>query len=464
MGIFGALTVAVTGMRAQSFALENISGNIANSQTTAYKRLDTSFEDMVTSSIPGTQTAGTVVARSRATNNAQGDIQNASNSTFMAVNGDGYFVVAKPTGFVDGRPVLGVETYTRRGDFQTDQNGYLVNGSGYYLLGIPTDPTTGNPIGSVPEVLQFNRNLSPATATSTIRYAANLPSQPVTPTSDPNVPGSELLDGTLFNSDPTILTGSTGIVEADDVALFLDQSVAGGALTVYNSLGVAENMQFRWAKVARADPAAAPPVQDTWELFYQTDANPANPTDPAWINVGQEFLFDSNGALDATVPINMTLTGVTLNGHTIGDISLAFGKGGLTQYADVSGTVKVNTLQQNGSAAGTLNSISVNDQNRIVGTFTNGLTVTLAEVTLAHFNAENRLAALDGGAFAATAESGSALYNATGSIVGSALEGSNTDIADEFTKLIVTQQAYSANTRIITTGNEMVQDLLNMIR
>ena len=121
-----------------------------------------------------------MVARSRATNNAQGDIQNASNSTLMAVNGDGYFVVAKPTGFVDGRPVLGVETYTRRGDFQTDQNGYLVNGSGYYLLGIPTDPTTGNPIGSVPEVLQFNRNLSPATATSTIRYAANLPSQPVT--------------------------------------------------------------------------------------------------------------------------------------------------------------------------------------------------------------------------------------------------------------------------------------------
>ena len=98
MGIFGALTVAVTGMRAQSFALENISGNIANSQTTAYKRLDTSFEDMVTSSIPGTQTAGTVVARSRSTNNAQGDIQNASTSTFMAVNGDGYFVAAKPTG------------------------------------------------------------------------------------------------------------------------------------------------------------------------------------------------------------------------------------------------------------------------------------------------------------------------------------------------------------------------------
>jgi flagellar hook protein FlgE len=463
MGIFGALTVAVTGMRAQSFALENISGNIANSQTTAFKRLDTSFEDMVTSSIPGTQTAGTVVARSRSTNNAQGDIQNSSTSTFMAVNGDGYFVVAKPTSFVDGRPVLGVEMYTRRGDFQTDQSGFLVNGAGYYLLGIPTDPTTGNPLGSVPEVLQFNRNLSPATATSVIRYAANLPSVPVTKVSDPNVPDSEVLDPTAFTSDPTMLTGSTGIVVGNDVSVFLDQTVAGGALTVYDSLGVSENMQFRWAKVAGADPSATPPSSGTWELFYQTEANPALGTDPAWINVGQEFVFDVNGKLNPPIN-NLTLTGVSLNGHVIGDIQMAFGTDGITQYADVSGTVKVNTLQQNGSAAGTLDSISVNDQNRIVGTFTNGLTVTLAEVTLAHFNAENRLSAQDGGAFAATAESGSALYNATGSIVGSALEGSNTDIADEFTKLIVTQQAYSANTRIITTGNEMIQDLLNMIR
>src|SRR5262245_27070617 len=123
MGIFGALTAAVTGMRAQSFALQNISGNIANSQTTAYKRIDTSFEDMIQSGAgQGKQTAGTVVASSRSTNNVQGDIQNASTSTFMAVNGDGFFVVAKPTSFVDGQPVFGgVETYTRRGDFEMDQ-------------------------------------------------------------------------------------------------------------------------------------------------------------------------------------------------------------------------------------------------------------------------------------------------------------------------------------------------------
>ena len=75
MGIFGALTTAVTGMRAQSYALENISGNIANSQTTAFKRVDTSFVDLIPDNVPSKQLAGSVVANSRTTNNVQGDIR-----------------------------------------------------------------------------------------------------------------------------------------------------------------------------------------------------------------------------------------------------------------------------------------------------------------------------------------------------------------------------------------------------
>jgi flagellar hook protein FlgE len=87
-----------------------------------------------------------------------------------------------------------------------------------------------------------------------------------------------------------------------------------------------------------------------------------------------------------------------------------------------------------------------------------------AESSLANFRGANIRKKVDGGAFEATAESGPAIYNAPGKIVGSSLEGSNTDIADEFTKLIVTQQAYSANTRVVTTSNTMIQDLLNMLR
>src|ERR1700752_3692383 len=90
MGIFGALTTAVTGMRAQSFALENVSGNIANSQTTGFKRIDTSFVDLIPDERPSKQLAGNVVANSRATNSVQGDIQTSSIGTFMAINGDGF--------------------------------------------------------------------------------------------------------------------------------------------------------------------------------------------------------------------------------------------------------------------------------------------------------------------------------------------------------------------------------------
>jgi hypothetical protein len=96
--------------------------------------------------------------------------------------------------------------------------------------------------------------------------------------------------------------------------------------------------------------------------------------------------------------------------------------------------------------------------------YSNGRTIDLAEITLATFSGANMLKRSDGGAFEATAESGTATYGAPGKIIGSSLEGSNTDIADEFTKLIVTQQAYSANTKVITTSNTMVQDLLNVLR
>ena len=195
MGIFGALTTAVTGMRAQSFALENISGNIANSQTTAYKREDTSFVDLIPDNIPSKQLAGNVVANSRSTNSVQGDIQNASVGTYMAINGQGFFVVEKPASFADNLPVFdGIDLYTRRGDFSTDKNGYLVNGAGYYLMGIPVDAMTGNLVGSVPTLLKFDSGFLPAQPTTQIQYQANLASYPLTAAHDTGIPQSELLN------------------------------------------------------------------------------------------------------------------------------------------------------------------------------------------------------------------------------------------------------------------------------
>ena len=118
MGIFGAMTTAITGLRAQSYALERISDNIANSQTTGYKRSDASFADFVADSPARQQALGVVNAFSRPTNTIQGDIANSEVPTHIAVNGDGYFIVGVQTDTSDGLPVFGSEDlYTRRGDF-----------------------------------------------------------------------------------------------------------------------------------------------------------------------------------------------------------------------------------------------------------------------------------------------------------------------------------------------------------
>ncbi|MFN3658931.1 MAG: flagellar hook-basal body complex protein [Pseudolabrys sp.] len=666
MGIFGALSTSVAGMRAQSYALENISGNIANSQTTAFKRIDSSFMDLIPDATPNQQLSGNVVANSRATNTVQGDIQSASVSTFMAINGQGFFVVQKPDQFVDNRPTFsGVDMYSRRGDFQVDQNGYLVNGSGYYLMGIPIDSTTGNLSGSVPQILQFQNGFLPAQATTVVEYRANLASYPKTFNHNTAVAGSELLNPANYSANPingapatakiigsgatlsadaaAVLTGSAslatlssvggnlvingtpiaigaganaaaveaaidaqtgitgvsaaidgsnrlvltsadaetniviggastlavlselglsagttnatnlltqgaasagqtltftvganppltvtfgtgvgevttmaelnaelatltggtasadpangnitvtagnatdvitvggdatarnfgintltalpsnGTVVANDVTTFINESLAGGAITAYDISGSAMNIQLRWAKVDSA--ALGTGHADTWNLFYQTSST-ATGTDAAWVNSGSTYTFGANGQLNPAVNA-LTLNNVVVNGVALGNVQVNHTQGGITQFADSNGTVQVNMLQQNGYPAGQLQSVAVSDKGRIVGTYSNGRSVDMAEITLANFSGANFLKRVDGGAFEATAESGSATYNPSGKIVGSSLEGSNTDIADEFTKLIVTQQAYSANTRVITTTNNMVQDLLNMLR
>jgi flagellar hook protein FlgE len=598
MGIFGALTTSVAGLRAQSYALENISGNIANSQTTAFKRIDTSFLDLIPETGVNKQLAGSVTTSSRETNTVQGDVQTASVSTYMAINGDGFFVVQKPSTFTDNQPIFsGVDNYTRRGDFALDKNGYLVNGAGYYVEGIPIDTTTGNPTGSVPQVLKFANDFLPAVATSTVNYRANLADYPLTSKHDTSVPGSELLrpadftggnprvlgtpaapyvdasingsaannklgsqntgstalsggaatdslttnfavgdkivvNGTTINfvasgaagndlnitddisallakidsitgtatpstitsgaitlhtgtaSDLTITTtnttafaalgltapvnvlrtgggtAGTGQVTGADVQAFIAESISGGAVTAYDISGSPVSLQFRWAKVDSASLGAG--HSDTWNLFYQVDAN-ATGTNVAWQNVNTDFSFSANGQMTPAIA-GVTLTNPTIGGVPLGNITINFGTGGLTQFADPNGNVKVNQIQQNGFPAGSLQTVSIGENGKVIGNYSNGRNIDLAQISIATFNGTNFLKRIDGGAFEATDQSGQALYGSGGTVVGSSLESSNTDIADEFTKLIVTQQAYSANTKVITTSNSMVQDLLNVLR
>ncbi len=458
MGLFDALTSAVSGLQAQSFAMQNISGNIANSQTIAYKGINTNFLDLIPGdSLPSKQIAGGVIANSVSTNTVQGTIQTTTSGTDIAISGNGYFIVQSASSFTGSTPVFsGVNSYTRRGDFQLDANGYLVNGAGYYLEGIPIDPTTGNPVGSVAAPLQFNSNFLPASATTTISYGLNLPTIPFTNSYSAAIPDSELLNSGDFGTDPTV--AGTGTVVGSDITTFVNESIDGGSVTAYNATGTPANIQLRWAKTD----SVASGGTDTWELFYQTDSTATGAT-VGWVNSGTSFAFGTNGQLSPAIS-NFALAGVTVNGISLGNITVNSPAGSITQYASTNGTSTVNNLQQNGYAAGQLESIAVNDTGNISGTFSNGQTVALATVPLVHFNSPNNLKSLDGGAYQVTDASGVALAGASGKIIGQSLEASNTDIATEFTKLIVTQQAYSANTKVITTANQMSQDLLNVIR
>jgi flagellar hook protein FlgE len=684
MGIYGALSTAVTGLKAQSFALENISGNIANSQTVGYKRVETSFEDMIPDGTPSSQTAGSVVASSHATNNVQGDISSSQTGTNMAINGPGFFAVQQKTGSTDGHAVFsGATNYTRRGDFDVDKEGYLVNGAGYYLEGLPIDASTGNVSGSVPSVIKISNSLLPALTSTRINYQLNLPSQPQDGAYQAGVTGSELLkpaeflppgpsipatmtgtvnlkndtaaktigsadiSGSLstagitsgeglsitiggvtktiaFNNtgiagtadaavdlttatgsdlvtaintafggnvasldsttnaltltaanttdsvsvadDPTATsgalatlgglagagptssvisgltnslsvqigsgsavpvnlsgvkdsasfltavqtaigangtasinattgdltitaasnadtitltgtdtgavgfattvanpvatpgTGTVSTVKASDNDAFLNESISGGAITVYAPNGSPANVQFRWAKTD----SAANGGTDTWNLFYLADSG-ATGSQPMWTNVGVDYKFGVNGSLTPAVP-STTINNLTVNGVSLGNMTLEHGAAGVTQFADSNGSVAVTALTQNGYPAGKYTSVAIDDSGRVVASYSNGQQINVAQVVVASFNGADSLKRLDGGAFAETTESGSPVFVTNPAISGSSLEASNTDISSEFSKLIVTQQAYAAGTKIVTSANDMLQQALNMIR
>lgn len=450
MGIFGAMTTAVSGLTAQAYALENISGNIANSQTTAFKRIDTSFVDLIPDSGPQRQLSGSVTGYSRATNTIQGQISATAITTHLAVNGDGYFVVQQPSGFVDGRPVFSsVNAYTRRGDFTVDAKGYMVNGSGYYLRGLPLDRATGNPTGSSLVPIQITNDVVPARATTTINYRASLPASPATANASATVPGSELMAPALVGQ---------AVIGPTDAATFVATSVAGDSVTAFDTLGSEANVQLRWAKTANAT-AGPPATADTWSLYYQSNSAAGA---EQWTRIGGDFTF-VDGKLTSPTS-NPTITGLTVNGTAVGNVTLALGANGLTQYARSDGTVQVTDISQDGYTVGELVNVTVSDAGRVRGNYSNGQSVDLFAIPLASFNGDDMLKRLDGGAFAETSASGPPIIGAAGRIVSQSLEGSNVDISEEFTKLIITQQAYAANTRIVTTSNSMLQETINMIR
>lgn len=454
MGIFGALQTAVAGLRAQSYAMENVSGNVANSQTVGYKRMDTSFVDLVIDRPRNQAIAGSVRAQSSQAITLQGDIRPTSIATNVAINGSGFFSVSQISGFRDGQPVFSDSNlFTRRGDFQLDKDGFLVNGAGMYLRGDSIN--LQGLVTSTNGILRITDTTVPARASQRIEYGAVLPMTAgtnnfVNNNSDtlydaaPNAP---------FAGPRTYVSGGpqTPILGGES-ADFLNRSISGGSVVVYNTAGAPIDVQLRWAKVD----------DNQWNLFYQNDAS-AGAGDPMWTALG-EATFNLDGTVNTSE--FAFAGGSTINGQLIpAGLTFAIGGSGLRQFAVPNNLIQGLSLQQDGYPAGVLQDISVSSDGRISGIYSNGQAFAIARISVAQFAAPNALKARDGGTFEQTIESGQPVFSPDGArLIGGSVEDSNADIAEEFTKMIVTQQAYSANTRVVTTAQQMMEATINMVR
>lgn len=432
MSLFGAMNTAISGLSAQSAAFGNISDNVANSQTIGFKRIDTSFEDYLTTSTASINQPGAVVARPSYVNNVGGTVTQTDNPLDLAVAGEGFFTVSRPVGEAAGAPVFKSQpVYTRAGDFNINRLGYLVNGSGDYLNGWVSDGSGVLDLTKTMPIQIGQSGYSPV-PTSHAALSANLPASP-------------------------------------------DGSAIATQIPITDALGREQTLNLSWTPVSG--------VANTWTVSVSQGGG-ASPLGTATIAFGAA---GNAAAPEGTVGSIVGTSGVTGSIFTAGSpatlsIAADFGAGaqavslelghfgqadGLTQFAGTA--YQPRALTQDGVAPGSYNGVTMKPNGDVVVNYDNGQSRVVARVPVATFANPNALKREDGQAFTATRESGGAQTiqsgsNGAGSLVASSTESSNVDIAKEFTKLIVAQRAYSANTKLVTTADELLQTTLDMKR
>jgi len=442
MSLFGAMNTAISGLTAQSAAFSNIGDNIANSQTVGYKRVDTSFEDYLTASTAAASQSGAVVARPDYVNTVQGALTQTGKPLDLAISGQGFFTVSSQIGEAKGAPVFKAQPeYTRTGDFALNKDGYLVNSAGNFLNAWPAD-AAGTIDSTTLKPIQVSQASYSPVPTSEVTLAANLPA----------TPGSA--------------TPITSQVQ------------------VYDALGQTHSLQLAWTPVAGtpnawqvaitqpgtqpgASPAAATPL-GVAAINFGAAGNPSAPEGTvgsvAAVSggvTGNTFAAGAPASLNVTADFGSGPQKIALNLGSFGQAN------GLTQFAGSDYSLK--SLTQNGVAPGNFSNVQTRSNGDVVANFDNGQSRTIARVPVTTFAAADALQRVDGQAFTATRDSGAgqtlaAGSNGAGSLAVSAVESSNVDIATEFTKLIVAQRAYSANTKMVTTADELLQQTLDMKR
>jgi flagellar hook protein FlgE len=451
MSLFGAMNTAISGLSAQSSAFGNISDNVANSQTVGYKRVDTSFIDYLTTSTASNNVPGAVVTRPDYVNNVEGTITQTDNQLALAITGQGFFAVSKQAGVASNLPTFeSQQEYTRAGDFQMDKNGYLVNSAGLFLNGWPVANGVVNQNTLTP--IQVSQTVFNPVATANVNISANLPATPTAGTATALAPISSNID-------------------------------------VYDALGTMHSVTLNW-QLNPADPVGPPVVPaNNWtvnvsvpddaaftgsaNVTFGTGAGGGLPAgtvsavDSATGNVGVSAVY--NPLNPAAQPAFLTLNANFGSGAQPITVNLGNygGTSGVTQYAGTDYNLR--GLTQDGVPPGAFSSVSTATNGDIAVNYDNGQSRVIARVPVVTFNDPNGLQRQDGQAFTVSQYSGGPLAetastNGAGDILTQSVENSNVDIATEFSKLIVAQRAYTANTKIVTSADDMLQQTIDMKR
>lgn len=442
MSLFGAMNTAISGLTAQSSAFSNISDNVANSQTVGYKRVDTNFIDYLTTSNATQNDSGAVVTTPAYVNNVQGTITQTDNPLGLAIAGQGFFAVSQQNGEINNLPTFSAQQYyTRAGDFQMDKNGYLVNSAGEFLNGWPVNAQTSVVNQNSLQPIQVTQTVYNPVATSNVVLSANLPATPASGTATPTSPISSDID-------------------------------------VYDALGTMHTVTLNWVQTAA----------DTWSVEVSSpDDTTAADRGTADVDFGPTTSGNpvpsgtvGNLAADATDPGTIAVSPYAANTAATVAFTTNFGSGpqtitvnlgtygqtnGVTQYAGTQYNLR--GLTQNGVPPGAFSSVTTQTNGDIVVNYDNGQSRTIAQVPVITFNDPNQLQRQDGQAFTASTNSGTPLAeapgtNGAGTLVTQSVESSNVDIATEFSNLIVAQQAYSANAKLVTTADQMLQQTIDM--
>ena len=282
------------------------------------------------------------------------------------------FLVCEQSGTTGrGEPIFSRAFASHDDELALSEDGYVINDAGQFLLGARLD-SKGKPASDALQVMRLDMSGIPTTGTSRIGYRANLPSYPMTANADYDIDGSELLDPMIFSRDPS--AHGSGAVLGDDRLKFLDRSLAGGSIEIIAPDGAKLKVVMRWAKMTSLRSAG----RDSWNLFYRVRKD-ARSGEVAWKNAGYRFVFGGDGRLEdggLVVPImDMMIDGVRL-----GNLSLIFGPGGLTQFADRSGLVKTLETESDGCIGGAFTGLSMTGRGRLFAHYANGEMLAVADV------------------------------------------------------------------------------------